>query len=130
MIKIYLSGAMDDVTEEEGKSWRRDAAVLLAHWDIEALNPYAFELKKATPADLVRQDLIRILSCQGVLANASQDVRMWGTPMEVFFAWTHHIPVVAFTGGTPVSPWLSTHADTTRTLKSAVETIRWQTIRL
>ncbi len=130
MIKIYLSGAMDDVTEVEGQSWRKDAAVLLAHWDIEALDPYTFELKGAKPDDLVRKDLIRILSCQGMIANASQDVRMWGTPMEIFFAWTHNIPVVAFTGATPISPWLLAHADTTETLESAVETIRWQTIRL
>ena len=130
MTKIYLSGPMDAFKADEGKVWREHAKIHLAKWDIEAVNPYTFEQENARPTDLVREDLQHILSCQGLIANVSQDVRMVGTPMEILWAHMHHIPVVAFTGAISISPWLAAHAHVVDDLKTAVEILRWQTIRL
>ncbi len=130
MIKIYLSGPMDDVSEEEGRHWRERAKIALAEFEMEGVDPYDFEQKKAIPTALVRTDLQNILTCKGMITNASQHVCTWGTPMEVLWSHMYHIPVVAFTGNERISPWLAAHAHTVMSLDKAVETIRWQVIRL
>ena len=130
MIKIYLSGPMDEVSDAEGRGWRGQAKIALDEFEMEGVNPYDFEQERAIPTALVRADLRHILSCNGMIVNASQHVCTWGTPMEVLWAHMHHLLIVAFTGGAPISPWLSAHAHTIPTLEKAVEIIRWQTIRL
>jgi len=122
--RVYLSGAMDNVSEEEGKAWRRVTDELLSHHDIQAVNPYDFE--PSDPKVLVRRDLHEILRCQGMIINASQDVKVWGTPMEVLWAHMHRVTNIAFVYDREPSPWLLHHAKVVKTLDQAVECVAWE----
>ena len=122
--RVYLSGAMDNVSEEERKAWRRVTGELLSHHNIQAVNPYDFE--PSNPKVLVRTDLHEVLRCQGMIINASQDVEVWGTPMEVLWAHMHRVINIAFVGELEPSPWLSYHAKVVPTLEQAVEVMAWE----
>lgn len=128
--KVYLSGPMDHVSAEEGKGWREIAKGLLADHGITTLDPYDFEQDSGDPKLLIKTDLIQIIQSHGMLINASQSVTVWGSPMEVLWAWQNGIINVAFTGELRVSPWLSTHSAITQTLEQAVEVISWRLSRL
>ncbi len=123
--RVYLSGPMDDVSEDEGKAWRRVAGELLSHHDIQAVNPYDFEKEVCIPELLVKTDLSWIPRCQGMIVNASQDARSWGTPMEVIWAHMHRVISVAFVKDTRPSPWLIYHSGVVKTLDQAVERVAW-----
>jgi nucleoside 2-deoxyribosyltransferase len=65
-------------------------------------------------AEIVEGDLADIASCDAVLADFTRPDE--GTAMEAWYARERHIPVVAYTGGTPPHPWTvylaaSVHAD-------------------
>ncbi len=121
--RVYLSGPMDDVSEEEGKAWRRVAGELLSHHDIQAVNPYDFEA--SNPKALVMTELRELLRCQGMIINASQEVKSWGTPMETIWAYMHRVISVAFVKDTHPSPWLMYHSGVVKTLDQAVERVAW-----
>ncbi len=128
--KVYLSGPMDHVSEEEGKGWREVAKELLSSRGITVFDPYDFEQDKDTPELLVKTDLSYIIQCHGMLINASQNVTVWGSPMEVLWAWQNGIINVAFTETLHPSPWLSAHSAITQTLNQAVEVMTWRLSRL
>ncbi len=128
--KVYLSGPMDNVSEEEGKGWRGDAKGLLHEHGITASDPYDFEQDIDTPKLLVKTDLSYIIQCHGMIINASQNIVTWGSPMEVLWAHQNGIINVAFTGTLHPSPWLSTHSTITQTLDQAVEIMAWKLSRL
>jgi len=123
---VYLSGPMDYVSEEEGKNWRIRATGLLYKHDIKAVDPYDFEKEVCLPDLLVKADLHWILRSQGMIINASQDVRSWGTPMETIWAHMHRVINIAFVGDLYPSPWLSCHAKVVPTLEQAVEVVAWE----
>ncbi len=128
--KVYLSGPMDHVDEEEGKGWRERAKELLSDHGITVFDPYDFEQDVDTPKLLVKADLTHIIQSHGMIINASQDVIVWGSPMETLWAWQNGIMNVAFTGTLHASPWLSAHASIVATLDQAVENIAWKLSRL
>ncbi len=121
--RVYLSGPMDCVSVEEGRNWRIRATGLLNKYDIKVVDPYDFD-----PPDLkvlVKTGLHEILRCQGMIVNASQDARSWGTPMEVIWAHMHRVITVAFVEDTRPSPWLIYHSGVVKTLDQAVERVAW-----
>ncbi len=128
--KVYLSGPMDHVSEEEGKGWRETAKELLSSRGITVFDPYDFEQDTDTPKLLIKTDLSYIIQSHGMLINASQNVTVWGSPMEVLWAWQNGIINVAFTGTLSTSPWLSAHSAVTQTLDQAVEVMTWRLSRL
>ena len=128
--RVYLSGPMDNVNEEEGKAWRNDAKGLLGEHGIIAFDPYDFEQDINDPKLLIKTDFSYIIQCHGMLINASQNVVTWGTPMEVLWAHQNGIINVAFTGTLHPSPWLSAHSSLTQTLDQAVEIMAWKLSRL
>lgn len=124
--RVYLSGPIDNVSEEEGHGWREAAKILLAKHEIQAVDPYDFEKEVTIPALLVKADLRWILRSEGMIINASQDVVTWGTPMETIWAHMHRVITVAFVGTCKPSPWLAAHAKIVRTLNQAVEVVAWE----
>lgn len=128
--KVYLSGPMDHVSEEEGKGWKGRAKELLNEHGITVFDPYDFEQDVSNPKLLIKTDLSHIIQSHGMLINASQNAIVWGSPMEVLWAYQNDIINVAFTGTARVSPWLSFYSTTTKTLDQAVENLAWQLSRL
>ncbi len=124
--RVYLSGPMDHVSEEEGRRWREKAKVLLAKHEIKAVDPYDFEQEITTPALLVKADLHWIIRSSGMIINASQDVRSWGTPMETLWAHMHRVINIAFVEECKPSPWLLAHSKVVKTLDQAVECVAWE----
>ena len=120
--RIYLSGPMQYT--KEGKEWREVAKDKLKARGFEGISPYDFE---RVEKGIVERDLSEILNSFGIIVNAYEEVPSWGTPMEVFFAYTHGKTVIAFVGdlGKPTPIWLSHHSVIVLTLDDAIERITW-----
>jgi nucleoside 2-deoxyribosyltransferase len=58
--------------------------------------------------DIVNGDKADIRECRAVLAYCPRP--SVGTSMEIFYAWSLGIPVVAVVPSGPVSPWLRHHS--------------------
>lgn len=124
MRTVYLSGPMENVSDEDGKGWRNEAISLLIYNGVQGIDPYNFGMQGRSDEAIIREDLYSLSTHQGMITNASQNVPMWGTPMEVYFAWQNHIPTVAFLGNANSSPWLRYHTTAVvGTLEEAVEKI-------
>jgi len=119
--KVYLSGPMDHVSEDEGRGWRIEAKIKLESHSIQVFDPYDFEQDIDNPPALVKTDLSFILQSHGMLINASQNVTVWGSPMETLWARMHGIINIAFIGDLHPSPWLSAHATVVHDLDQATE---------
>lgn len=127
---VYLSGPMDHVSDEDGKGWRDIAKELFSPYGVTTFNPYDFEEDTNNPKALVKTDLIYIAQSHGMLINASQNVIVWGSPMEVVLSYRAGLINVAFTGNLRISPWLAAHSATTITLEQAVDQMIWKLSRL
>jgi len=123
---VYLSGPMDNVSEVLGQGWRKAAKGLLSKHGLRAIDPYDFEEEVCIPELLVKTDLRWIFRCQGMIINASQDVKSWGTPMETIWAHMHRVINVAFVEDSRPSPWLMAHSKVVKTLDQAVECVAWE----
>lgn len=109
---IYLCGPIQNRTDEQCVTWRREAAL---RWPGETLDPLRRDYRGReleNPAALVADDLADLISCDGVLVYF--DAPSVGTAMEIFYA-KHilHKPIVVIdaTEGAPLSPWLVHHTD-------------------
>ncbi len=97
--------------------YRRRAAELVASAGCEPVDPMRRDFRGATEgreAEIVEGDLRDIDSCAAVLASFTAADE--GTAVEGWYAHSRSIPVVAYTGGTPLHPWSayvssSAHAD-------------------
>lgn len=127
---VYLSGPMDCVSEEEGRRWREEAKELLAAHELKAIDPYDLEQEVTIPNLLVKTDLCWILRSSGMIINASQNVVVWGSPMETLWAHMHRVINIAFVEECKPSPWLSAHSKVVQTLDQAVECVAWEIHRL
>jgi nucleoside 2-deoxyribosyltransferase len=98
--RVYLAGP------PYADEYRTRAATLVAQLGMEAVDPMRRDFRGATEGhevEIVEGDLADIDSCDAVLASfASPDE---GTAMECWYAHARGIPVVAYTGGSPVHPW-------------------------
>ena len=100
MRRIYLAGP--PFAEE----YRRRAAALVSARGCEPVDPMRRDFRGRTEgheAEIVEGDLEEIASCDAVLAAFTAPDE--GTAMEAWHARTIGIPVVAYTGGTPLHPW-------------------------
>lgn len=100
MKRVYLAGP------PYADEYRRRAATLALAAGWEPVDPMRRDFRGATKGrekEIVSGDLRDIDSCAAVLASfAAADE---GTAMECWYAHSRGIPVVAYTGGTPVHPW-------------------------
>ncbi|MEM3041508.1 MAG: nucleoside 2-deoxyribosyltransferase [Nitrososphaerota archaeon] len=123
MNRVYLAGPIFSVSPERAKSWREVAATLLVD-TAEVANPMI--VSETDPKRIVEHDLEMILSCNAVLALVDLEIPSWGTPMEIFFASRHGIPVFVW-GSTSYPPWIVAHAyHTDKYLWDSIQEIkRW-----
>jgi nucleoside 2-deoxyribosyltransferase len=118
--RVYLAGP------PFADEYRRRAAALAESAGWEAVDPMRRDFRGATSGhetEIVEGDLVDIDSCAVVLAAFTAPDE--GTSMEAWYAHARDIPVVVYTGGTPVHPWTtyiatSVHAD----LEDAVAALR------
>jgi nucleoside 2-deoxyribosyltransferase len=100
--RVYLAGP------PYADEYRRRAAALIAAAGCEAVDPMRRDFRGATEGhevEIVKGDLRDIDSCDAVLASFTASDE--GTAMECWYAHSRGIPVVAYTGGTPMHPWSS-----------------------
>ncbi len=117
MRRVYLAGP------PYADEYRRRAAVLIRAAGWEPVDPMRRDFRGATEgheAEIVESDLLDIDSCDAVLASFTAPDE--GTAMECWYAHSHGIPVVAYTGGSPVHPWTAFVAESAQaSLEDAVD---------
>lgn len=103
MARVYLAG------HPYADDYRAQATLLLG---TAAVDPMVRDFRgneRGNAAVIVEGDLAEILRCDVVLANfATPDE---GTSMEAWYAYSKGIPVVAYTGGSRLHPWVEYIAD-------------------
>ena len=100
MHRVYLAGP--PFAEE----YRRRASALIRAHGREPVDPMRRDFRGQTEGheeEIVRGDLADIDSCHSVLAAFTAPDE--GTAMEAWYAHSHGITVVAYTGGEPAHPW-------------------------
>lgn len=120
----YLAGPINGCTDDEAKNWRE--VVKAALGDKNCLDPMRRDyrgIEDKSVNEIVNGDLADIDASDAMLANCWQV--SWGTAMEIRYAATHDIPVIAvLPPGSRVSPWLSYHATVTFSLDDALAQVR------
>jgi len=92
MVTIYLAGPITNA-EDNGRIWRNE--IQMAHTGYDFYNPLAHidaTKEDVDPTQVVEQDRAAIRQSDAVLVGFT-DVRMWGTPMEVEYAYQLDKPV-------------------------------------
>src|SRR5215469_316349 len=100
MPRVYLAGP------PFADEYRSRASALVVTAGFEPVDPMRRDFRGGTlghETEIVEGDLADIESCDVVLAAFTAPDE--GTAMEAWFAHSRGIPVVAYTGGTPVHPW-------------------------
>ena len=100
MPRVYLAGP------PFADEYRARAAALAERAGWEPVDPMRRDFRGRTQgneAEIVEGDLADIDSCDAVLAAFTAPDE--GTAMEAWYAHAGGIPVVVYTGGTPVHPW-------------------------
>lgn len=107
--KIYLSGAMTDVPEEESRRWRENAIDELSFTCFYFFNPWEyfdFNMTDLSNKEVMNYDLWQLRSSQLVLANLEYQ-RSIGTIAELTIAYEKKIPIIAYASKPEeVHPWL------------------------
>ena len=123
MNRAYLAGPMHGLPDAACVPWRNRAKQLLAVHGIEVHDPMSSDYRGREDdhaEEIVEQDKDAISQCSVLLVNAH--LPSWGTAMEVFYAASIGIDVVAFSGAPSVSPWLRHHTTAVfGTLEDAVD---------
>ena len=149
--KIYLGGAIKDLSTKEASNWRQKAKKKLEIVEIleskdkvvqeygmgdgtapvqlfECLNPMRRNFRDTefqSQNEIVALDKVDILNSDILLVNATKP--SWGTAMEIMFAFQHHKIIVTFTGGEfgLTNPWVAFHSTrVTNTLEEAIDYIK------
>ncbi len=118
-MRVYLAGP------PYAEEYRRRASELLSRRGAEPVDPMRRDYRGRTAGkeiEIVEGDLAEIDSCDAVLASFTHPDE--GTAMEAWYAHGTGTPVVAYTGGTPVHPWVVYAVIAARVdLEDAVETL-------
>ena len=99
-MRVYLAGP------PFADEYRRRAEVMLEAAGCDPVDPMRRDFRGQTEGhevEIVEGDLADIDSCDVLLAAFTAPDE--GTAMEAWYAHARGIPVVAYTGGTPVHPW-------------------------
>lgn len=110
MACIYLCGAIMGCTNHEANDWRT-AAMTAMHGEHTFLDPMVRDYRHLTEVayrEIVELDKRDIRNADILLVNHPGPST--GTDMEILYAWTLGIPVVAVVPeGAQISPWLRYH---------------------
>ncbi len=119
MPRVYLAGP------PFADEYRRRAARLVAEAGGEPVDPMRRDFRGNTAGhevEIVEGDLADIDTCDAVLAAFTAPDE--GTAMEVWYARSRGVRVVAYTGGTPAHPWTRYVADSVHaSLEDAVRAL-------
>ncbi len=118
---VYLCGGINGLSDADAENWREAAKALLT---AETLDPMRRDYRgheAENVAAIVEGDLQDVVACDVVLVNAVRP--SWGTAMEVVYAKTWGKRIVAFTGGSRVSPWVSYHCECVYSFQDAIDRI-------
>jgi nucleoside 2-deoxyribosyltransferase len=108
-MKVYLAGDINGLSNEDVFGWRSEIKSK-ADIGIEFLDPTSRDYRgqeDENVEEIVLGDLKDIDSVDIMIASAGAP--SWGTAMEIHYAYTQDIPVVAIVPGDRVSPWLRFH---------------------
>lgn len=109
-MKVYLAGPINGCTDAECNDWRE--AVKLALPEATCINPMRRDYRGKEDAEyrtIVDLDKRDVRSADVVLANCPKPSA--GTSCEIYDAWLHSVPVVAwFAPEATVSPWIRYHS--------------------
>ena len=118
-IRVYLAGP------PYAEEYRRRASELLSRRGAEPIDPMRRDYRGRTAGnevEIVEGDLADIDSCDAMLASFAHPDE--GTAMEAWYAHGIRVPIVAYTGGTPLHPWVVYVATAARAgLEDAVEAL-------
>jgi hypothetical protein len=118
----YLCGGINGLSDADCRDWRESAKSLL---ETDTLDPMRRDYRgreDESVKEIVHGDYADIDASDFVLANAVRP--SWGTAIEIHYAYTRGIPVIAWTGDARVSPWLRYHcASLHPALGAAIEDI-------
>lgn len=108
--RIYLAGPIFEQTDEEARDWRE---YVKARYDGPTLDPMRrdYRGREASPAvteAIVAGDKLDIKRSDVLIANCPRP--SYGTAIEIFYAHSIGVPVVAVMPAGPVSPWVVHHA--------------------
>lgn len=111
--KIYMAGAMKNLSFEQMNDWRRKVKSYLEDYCVQCLNPvdyYNFEMDRNTYTDYeVKQfDLFLVKMSSLIIINLEYPDTI-GTAIELQKAQDWGIPIIAFgrTVERPVHPWMT-----------------------
>jgi|688.fasta_scaffold169006_5 nucleoside 2-deoxyribosyltransferase len=129
----YLAGAMEGVSEEDMKAWRKQATDYLDLRGIITLDPtrrmgfHTTEMDVNNANRILKMDLQDIAHSRVVLADLRNSVpgKKWGTVMEIAFAQTKHkIIVVVMDKDQFEHPFIRAYAtEIHHTLEDALEAV-------
>lgn len=124
-MKVYLCGGINGLTDDEAMGWREYVKTQLP--EAEHIDPMRRDYRgreDESVNDIVNGDEADILESDVVLANCGRP--SWGTAMEIHFAHTQCIDVIAVVPeGQPISPWLRYHATIiARSLDEAISALK------
>jgi nucleoside 2-deoxyribosyltransferase len=125
-VKVYLAGPINGCTDDQAINWREVAKACLGVGNcIDPMRRDYRGKEDESVDEIVHGDLDDINECDVVIANCWQT--SWGTAMEIHYAATNGIPVVAVLPiGARVSPWLRYFSERiVYTLDAALESASW-----
>lgn len=110
MAITYLCGGINGLSDADCRDWRESAKASLT---TETLDPMRRDYRgreAESVREIVEGDITDIRRSHFVLANVVRP--SWGTAMEVYYAWSIRVPVIAWSGdAVRLSPWLVYHCD-------------------
>lgn len=118
---IYLCGGINGLSDADANDWRTEAKRRLPR----TLDPMRRDYRGRESENInqiVSGDLWDIDKSNAVLAMCTRP--SWGTAMEIFYAHSQELPVVAVVPGGPVSPWLAYHSSVFTSLDEAIAEIK------
>lgn len=118
MKTTYLCGGINGLSDEACRDWREVAKELL---HTETLDPMRRDYRGREDEavdEIVAGDLEDIVASDFILVNATRP--SWGTAMEIVYAAQRSKTIVAFTGGSRISPWLRYHVGHLRQAHTAL----------
>ena len=108
MKTTYLCGGINGLSDADCRDWRESVKSVLVTDTLDPMRRDYRGREDESVRDIVEGDIRDIRQSQFVLANVIRP--SWGTAMEIYYAWSIHVPVIAWSGDAArISPWLRYH---------------------
>jgi nucleoside 2-deoxyribosyltransferase len=109
MKRIYLCGPIHGCDNKEASTWRERVKKNKGFDFVDPMRRDYRGIEDGNVKEIVELDKQDILSCDAILVMYKKP--SVGTSMEIYFAWSLHIPVIVINESNgSISPWLQYHA--------------------